>query len=80
MDGHAGGLVEDQQILVLVDDVQGAGGAFNAAAAHGIAEAQAQGLAGADAVAGGDPAAVQGDAVWEALDVFDPAGGTRDLV
>ena len=63
MDQHAGGLVEHQQIPVLVHDIQGTRGGQDAAAPLRVGQADGQSLSLPGAEGGIHPGPVHQDAV-----------------
>ena len=77
VDQHAGGLVEDDEILVLVYDVQGPGGGEDAAAALQIPHQHRQHLPGPSGVVGVGRLPVQGNAIGEPLGPADQ--GAREV-
>ena len=76
---HAGSLVEDDQIRVLIYKVQGAGGGDHPGRGRGVGEPDGQGLALPHPDADVDPRPVQGDAVLQPLHPpQDRAGQPQD--
>ena len=68
VDRHPGGLIQDDKVRILVDDVQGAGGGDDAAAPLGVGQADGQHLSCLWTKPGVDPPAIHQNAVLQPLD------------
>ena len=79
VDGHAAGLVHDHQVLVLIDDGQGAGNGGDLVAARLVPHGHREDLAGRDPYIGKDWDAVQQNSLSQRLGPADRRGGQAQL-